>query len=264
MTTQESDGSFNADLVEEQDMDESNNIVHLVPTSHISEGSSDKVKSVIGDVQPDLIAVELDEDRLQKLKQQASGDEPEMSLTTMLMSDEIPFKSKVMLYPFSKLQSLVSSKAGVSMAGIDMLAGVEESEERNIPLGLVDQDIKHTFNRFAEEVSVLHLMKMMVYFIHSYIVLTLFGSSDPKEAFEVESMDIDQILEAMEDVLPTFKTVFVDERNTVIAERITALLEGELDELGNISEIVLVIGAGHEPGIKEILRENTQITVISH
>lgn len=238
-------------------------VVHIVPTSHISENSSRKVIQVIENVNPDVIAVELDKNRLQKLKERENGNVSNMNFKDVLFDESIPLKGKLLLYPFSKVQSLASSKVGIDITGVDMLAGVNASEEKEIPLALVDQKLDRTVERFSSEVSALHLSKMMVYFLISYIVLKLSSSNNSNDLLNPDNMDMDQLLDEMETTLPTFKKVFIDERNEVISNHMIKLLDTDSGELKDISSIVLVIGAGHEPGIKEKLHKNS-INTISH
>ena len=49
--------------------------IRLVGTAHISRSSADLVKEQIADFKPDIVAVELDKDRLQALQNPQAFDE---------------------------------------------------------------------------------------------------------------------------------------------------------------------------------------------
>lgn len=227
-------------------------IVYIIPTSHVSESSSQEVSEKIDALQPDTVAVELDESRFQRLVNR--NTEEKMSVRDILSADQIPFRGKVILSMMTVLQRNISERLGIDMSGIDMLAGIESADKYDIPVALVDQDMKVTINRFSEEVSLKELFKMVGYSGLAYLQFWKSSDKNLEEQVDHNNMDVDNIINQMGSSFPSFKKVFLDERNDVIAENVI--------ELSNeFEEIALIIGAAHEPGVRDILEESSLVTI---
>lgn len=237
---------------QEPDAQEPDGNVYIVPTSHVSEESSETVKQVVKDVQPDTVAVELDEPRLQKLIQQPA--ERDISIKQLFTNTDVSRRGRLVLYVFGLMQSRVGSILDVDILGQDMLAGYEASKSHDTELALVDRNIKETFNRLSDEISVTELTKTLSYFVFSYLFLLLPWRENKSDSLETDNIDIETVLTTMEDTLPTFKEVLIDERNKHMASGIMALAEQR-------DSIVLVIGAAHEPGIRKMLEDSENTTV---
>lgn len=240
----------NEDNVEEGE--DSPSTVYIIPTSHVSKSSSEEVKNKIDAIQPDTIAVELDESRFRRLT--SMDIDSDLSIKKLLLSRKFSIQGKLLLSMLSLLQRNLSEKLGIDMSGIDMLAGIDAAEEYDIPVALVDQDMNKTINRFTEEVSTKELLKIIGNFGIAYIQFWRQSSENLEEQVEQENMDIQLILEEMESAFPSFKKVFIDERDEVIAKN-------TIDLTTEFKEIVLVIGAGHEPGVRELLEDNENIVI---
>lgn len=226
--------------------------VHIVPTSHASTESSQAVKQVVDEIQPDVVAVELDRPRLQKLVQQPT--EHTVSPRQLLTNTEISRRGRIILYVFALIQSRVSSLLDVDILGRDMLAGYEAANTHDISLALVDRNIKHTFNRLSEQISGVELTKTLGYFLYSYLLLYLPGKGTTDETLNTDEIDVQTLLTSLGEILPTFKRVLVDERNSYITNQVKALC-------GRQNSIVLVIGAAHEPGVRRLLGDAERVTV---
>ena len=229
--------------------------IFIVPTSHASENSSEEVHETIDKVDPDLIAIELDNNRLQRLISTDADIDTDLSIRDIMNKSDMGLKGAVLIRLFSKFQSSIVSKLGIDMIGIDMLAGYEESKEREIPLSLVDQDVQKTFKRFTQEVSLIELIKTLFYFSVGYVQLSRKSDSEVKETIDSNNIDLNFALEKIDDVFPTFKKVFIDERDVVISNKTASVAE-------QFDKTVLVIGAGHEPGVtKKITEEHDNVQV---
>ena len=137
--------------------EESDGFIYIVPTSHVSEDSSKEVHRVVDDVEPDMIAVELDDGRFRKL---TSNTESEVSLQQVLKSNKVSFKNYALIKLFGGIQSKIADKLNIDVIGMDMLAGYEASQKHDVPLALVDQDMNITFRKFTSEMSIFNLIKV--------------------------------------------------------------------------------------------------------
>lgn len=243
-----------------------NNKVYIVPTSHASDKSSERVKETVRKVDPDAVAVELDKQRLKKLKRTRGKIEDKSVRQVWSNSKGAGIKGRLVLVIFSTVQSKVASKLGMDLVGKDMLAGYDISEERDIPLALVDRDIDKTFKRFSSVVSNFQMVKIFIFFIIAYLKLKFTSqeklsnsvniSEETEEDGDEDGIDIQEATQALEDALPSAKKVIIDERDDYISS-------GTIQVCKNTGDTVLVIGAAHEPGVREELSKSDEIEVAS-
>lgn len=227
--------------------------VFIVPTSHASEQSSQRVEKTVETVRPDAVAIELDQSRLRRLTHDAH--QQDSSIRQILTQSDIKFRGRVILAIFSLVQSRMSSLLGTDIIGMDMLAGYESAITYDSDIALVDRDIQETFNQLSSQLTLLGLTKTLGYFVFSYVALLLPWTGDLDGMETVENIEIEQLLTTMEKTLPTFKHVLIDERNTHIADATAAVAR-------NRDQTVLVIGAAHEPGVRARLEETDQVTLV--
>lgn len=220
--------------------------VYIVPTSHVSEDSSQRVRDVVEFVNPDMIAVELDEQRFKKLTSKENLSDA--SMKDIITKSNLGLRGSIMLAIFSKFQSKIVSKLGIDIIGLDMMAGYEEATKRDIPLALVDQDMQKTFKRFTSEITFTESIKTFFSFIIAYVHIARKSKNELKSEVSSENIDVDEMLVHIERIFPTFKRVFLDERNEVITDKTANLAE-------RYDNTVLVIGAAHEPGIRKLFEE---------
>lgn len=228
----------------EDDSSSFHNLI-LVPTAHTSEVSSEKVRRTINDIEPDMVAVELDKPRFQKLIHDAQTS----SASVMdVVKRNVSFRAWLVAKLLSNVQSTVAQKLGISASGIDMKAAVETADNNNTAVALIDRDIRETINRFSSELSIREFLRTIKVFSIGYIQVKRLSKEELEETVELDDgqlsgKDINEILDELDYYLPTFKRVFVDERDELMA--------GALQELSEDNQtVVAVIGAAHEPGIR--------------
>ena len=128
--------------------------VHVVGTAHVSERSVDAVEEAIATHDPDVVAVELDEDRYRQLQGEAPED---------LRAEDLLRGNTVYQFLAYWLLSYVQSRLGDRFdiePGADMLAAVEAAEERGARIELVDRDIQTTIQRFWARMTVGEKLRM--------------------------------------------------------------------------------------------------------
>jgi len=212
----------------------------------VSENSSKLVHDVVEDVEPDLIAVELDDKRFKKLISNEVVEDA--SLKDLITKSDIGIKGSLMLVLFSRFQSTIAEKLGIDIIGMDMLAGYEESSKRDIPLALVDQDMQITFKRFTSEVTITELIKTIGSFGLGYAQISRKSKDELTKQVSSENIDISEALHHIDNIFPTFKKVFIDERNDVITSKTSDIAK-------KFDKTVLIIGAAHEPGVVDIFEQ---------
>ncbi len=208
----------------------------LLGTAHVSKESVEEVEETIDKYNPDTVAVELDEKRLEALKNPQIWAEKDIFKA---ISEGNGYR----LF-FNFLLSVYQRKVGEDLGlkpGEEMLKAVELAEDKSLDVELIDRDINTTLSRAMSSLSFMEKMRILSSIIYSF--------------FEDEEIDIEELKD--EDMLhkvvsefagrfPGLKRSFIDERDDYMVER---LLQIEQDT------IVAVVGAGHLEGIKNNLEE---------
>lgn len=210
--------------------------VIIVGTQHVSQESIDEVRSVIESESPDLVGVELDEDRLSSLK--GSSKWTDVDLVEAVKSGQgylLAANIFLMIY-----QRKLGLEEGVK-PGQELLNAVEVAEENKIEVALLDRNINDTFRRAYDNLSIFERLKLLT----ALIPTRTHGELDLEENLLQEDI-LDALVKELNDEFPTIGEVFLDERNSYMAEK---LLEKDFDTA------VMVVGAAHVKGIEEDLRE---------
>jgi pheromone shutdown-related protein TraB len=209
--------------------------ITIVGTAHISQESRDEVRDTIETVRPDLVAVELDQSRFDSLSDDSGWKDLEIS--------EAIRDGKGNLLLLNLILSIYQRKLGLEEGmkpGAELMAAVDRAEEMDIEYALVDQDINKTLNRAISSLSPLDKLRL---------VASMILPSDEEE-MDIDSLKdgdmIGTLIQELEDEFPELKKVFLNERNTFMAEKI---LEKEFDSA------VVVVGAAHVEGLKEELKK---------
>ncbi len=213
----------------------------LVGTAHISQESVDTVRQAITAESPDTVCVELDPQRYQALKDQNRWES--LNLIQVIRKGQAPFLlANLALASFQKRMGL---QTGVK-PGAELAAAADTAEEKGMKVELVDRDIRTTLLRAWRKTGLwkkLHLV--------STLIASLFETQkiDEEELARLRQTDsLSAMLEEMAEILPTVKTILVDERDIYMAHHIRSA-PGE--------KIVAVVGAAHLPGILKHIEEET-------
>ncbi len=205
----------------------------LVGTAHISQDSVDTVKNVIATEDPDTVCVELDEQRHRALKNPKHWES--LNLIQVLKQGQAPFLlANLTLASFQKRMGL---QTGVK-PGAELAAAAEAAEELGKDIQLVDREIRTTLLRAWRKAGFWKKMNLF-----SALLASMFESQElnEEELAKLRQTDtLSAMLDEMADVLPTVKTILVDERDTYMAHKISQ---------SPGKKIVAIVGAAHMPGI---------------
>ncbi|MFB6100590.1 MAG: TraB/GumN family protein [Candidatus Nanohalobium sp.] len=215
--------------------------VTLIGTAHVSEESRREVRETIEEVQPDLVGVELDDNRLKSLKEDSGWRDLDLSEAIRDGQAPLLFMNLVL----SIYQRSLGIKEGVK-SGEEMLEAVDAAEEQEIEYSLLDRDINETLSRAFSELGILEKVKLL-------------GSVFmPAESEKVEIEDIKEgnvlgaLVEELKEEFPTLNRVILEERNTYMAEK---LLEEDFEHA------VVVVGAAHVKGMVEDLNTRKEYSI---
>ncbi|MBC5792718.1 MAG: TraB/GumN family protein [Nanohaloarchaea archaeon] len=213
--------------------------VTLVGTAHVSSESKDEVENTIDEVDPDLVCVELDENRFESLRDESGWKDMNVAEALRQGKGSILFINLLL----SIYQRRIGMEQGVK-PGEEMLSAVQKAEEKEIDYALVDRDISETFSRVRSELSLWEKMKLLTLFYMDEIDLDV-------EEIKDENI-IDSLVTELENQFPKLSEVFLDERNRFMSEK---TLENDFNHA------VVVVGAAHLEGIAEILESEKKESV---
>lgn len=206
----------------------------IVPVAHVSERSVRRVKKAVAEEKPDVVAIELDAQRLQSL---LHHKEPKLS-------DIVRNPFFGLLYLFQKALG-----AGVGVApGSEMRAAIEAAHDANVPIALVDRDISVTMGRLTaiplwEKLSIAsQLFLTPIAFIPNPFSKK---RQAPIDAM-VDQRFLTRFFREFRGRLPNTYRVLVAERDDYMARQVLGL---------RAEKVVLVVGAGHVAGIRKRLKQ---------
>lgn len=218
----------------------------LVGTAHISQDSVDTVRDVINEEQPDTVCVELDRQRFQALQDQNRWES--LNIIQVIKKGQMPFlMANLALASFQKRMGL---QTGVK-PGAELAAAAETAQSHGMAVELVDRDIRTTLLRAWRKTGLWKKMHVL-----ATLLASMFENQkiDEEELARLRQTDtLSAMLEEMGEMLPSVKTILVDERDQYMAHHIRQA-PGQ--------KVVAIVGAAHLPGIERQLQQVTPQSVI--
>ena len=205
----------------------------LIGTAHVSRESVDEAVAAIANEQPDMVCVELDENRWRSM---TSPDAWEKTDIIKIIKDGKAFLLLATL-ALSAFQKRMGMDSGVK-PGEEMIAAVRAAEAAGIPYAFCDRDVQTTLRRAWGRSNFWNKSKLM-----AQLIASAFGTEKP-DAAEIEKLknksELDQMMNELAEYLPSVKETLIDERDRYLAARIWS---------STGQRIVAVIGAGHADGV---------------
>lgn len=210
----------------------------IIGTAHVSQESADLVRHVIEQEQPDVVCVELDEQRYKTLAEQRKWEN--LDIKQIIRQRQLPTLLVNLL--LASYQKRIGQKLGVT-PGAELLEATKAAQENNIPLALVDRDVRITLRRAWAAMSFWEKLNLLAGGVA--------GAAGAEEEIteevlqEIKQSDVlNEMMQELGEAMPSLKTTLIDERDTYIAQK-TRHAQGD--------KVVAVVGAGHVSGIVEIL-----------
>lgn len=209
----------------------------LIGTAHVSKNSADLVESRIHEIKPDIICIELDEQRFNSIKNRNKYEN--IDIFKIIKNKQLFFF--IGQFIMASFQKKISEKTG-SRPGEEFIRAINISESENIPLALIDRNIGTTLKRAWRLTPV----KQKFRFMGSM----LFSDNDEFDNLDIEQLKksdaIETLVKSFSEELPETKKVLIDERDLFLAYGIQKNLA---------DKTIAVVGAGHVPGILKYLGE---------
>ncbi len=204
--------------------------IYLVGTAHVSEESAKEVATVIEEIQPDHVAVELDAARYTSLTQ--GQDWSKLTINKVL-------KEGKGLFMLANLAlSAFQQSIGSSTPGAEMKAAIDVAKSHEIPYSFADRDVSITLKRTWRKSSLWNKMKLLGLLIGSVFSKEELSNEDVESLKERGALG--GMLNELGKELPKVKEVLVDERDYYLAHNIYHA-PGK--------RVVAVVGAAHTVGM---------------
>ena len=219
----------------------------LVATAHVLKQSADLIKKVIHEEQPDSVCVELDEERYQSIQNPRAWENTD--IIQVIRSKKVGFLlANLILGSYQKR----IAKGLDTIAGQEMLEGINSAKETGAQLVLADRSIKTTFTRIWRKLNLWDKGKLLFEL--------LLSSDDDKD---MSNADVSKLLKT--DVLasvtaqvraqfPKIADILISERDQYIAHKVK-------EAPGR--KVVAVLGGAHVPGVKEEIFKTQDIAALS-
>ena len=213
--------------------------IHLLGTSHIAESSLRDVKKTVAELEPTIIAIELDKERLVALLT------PELKGSVRLRDIR---HVGLQGWLFAALGGWAERKLGSVVGvdpGADMLEAVNLAKKHKIKVALIDQPIRKTLSRLSKELTWRERGRFVI-----DIIKGIFQRK--KLPFNLSSVpDQDLVTQLLEQLRPRYPSIYktlVHERNVYMTKKLKQLVRMNPD-----ATILAVVGAGHVKGMHKLL-----------
>lgn len=220
-------------------MEEKLERIVFVSVIHTDLDSVEKARRVVREVQPSVVAVELDHDRYEYLQNPEDHNE----LTTMPLTGDT---AQDLMQQLASMEQALGGITG-SNVGDEMMAAIEEGRAIGAKIALVDRPMKITIEA---------MMNVPLNELYGLIDMLPSTTKDIQEGGALDFLDMLKQDGAVEDIVEQFRAEFpgltrvlIEERDLYVAKALHFILN---DIEGNI---VAVLGAGHIPGVKAALED---------
>ncbi|WP_049921505.1 TraB domain-containing protein [Halopiger djelfimassiliensis] len=217
--------------------------ITVVPSVHFSPTHRRRVRTTIRETEPDLVAVELDERRYERLERTDRE-------TPFELARDLPPATAAAYNVLRAVQRTVVRLYGLDPGKTDMETAIETAAELGTDVALIDDPIEETVAALSSRVGPDLLPKLFVRAqrmppsqqVAQFELLTL-----PFEDI-TSGEDVQPAIEQLRWFLPELTDVLIDRRDRAMAARLHALRrEGH--------DVVAVVGAGHHLGIERRLED---------
>lgn len=217
----------------------------LVGTAHISQHSTDLVREIIEQEQPDTVCIELDEKRYRALSQKQHWEN--LDLKEIIRNKQL--STLLVNLILSSYQKKLGGQLGI-MPGTELLAAAQSAEANNIRMVLCDRDVRVTLRRAWHATPFWKKLYLL-----ATLIASLFDKTELNEEKLAELRKKDVLSELMNEIgaaMPAAKKALIDERDIYMAEKIKSA-PGQ--------RLVAVVGAGHMEGISRVISVDNEALI---
>ena len=215
----------------------------LIGTAHISQASKELVRETIEAETPDTVCVELDEGRLNSIKDPDRWKK--MDLKQVIKKKQLA--TLIANLVLGSYQKRMGAQTGVK-PGSELKEAVNVAEEKGAELVLADRDIKITLKRTWACTPWYRKLNLL-----AGLFASIFDKTEVSEEELAKIKEQDALSSMMQDFgksFPEVKQVLIDERDQFLASKI---------KNAPGKKIISGVGAGHMRGIAQIIEQDKEL-----
>jgi pheromone shutdown-related protein TraB len=219
----------------------------LLGTAHVSKQSVLDVDECVEKYHPDTICIELDYERYLSIQDENKWKNTDIYQIIKQKKGMVLLANIIL----ASYQRKIGAQLGVS-AGAEMIQAINIAKENNIPIELVDRNIKITFARIWKKLKFIEKCKLII-----SLVMSLFDETEitKEELEQLKQQDIiTSALNEMGNEFKGVKEVLVDERDQYMSQKIKKT---------NGKIVLAVVGAAHIPGILNHIHSEIDINILN-
>jgi pheromone shutdown protein TraB len=213
--------------------------VAFVAVIHTDLESVEKVRKVVREVQPAVVAVELDHERYEHLSNPGTQE----GLSTMPLTGDT---AQDLMQQLAIMEQALGGITG-SNVGDEMMTAIKEGRAINAKIALVDRPMKATVQA---------MMRVPLDELYRLTNMLPDATKDIEDGGAFDLLDmlkedgaVDDIMEQFRSEFPELTKVLIEQRDQYVANALHFILND------NQGPIVAVLGAGHIQGVKTALEE---------
>lgn len=238
--------------------------IKLIGSSHIAKESVKEIKNVCENLSPDILALELDANRLATLISENTVNKTKKNRNKKNNSKRYTrsltniFKIGINGFIFSLIGEYVEKKLGKIVGtkpGVDMMSAYVFAKKNKKKVALIDQDIKITLKNLSKRITWKEKWQFIKDLFNAFVLKKVDSGINLDDAKKLDLNKVPSeeiILSMMKETKRKYPTVYkslVTDRNKVMAKNLVILSKKFPDQT-----ILAVIGAGHEKEMKKIMK----------
>ena len=219
----------------------------LVATAHVLKQSAELIKKVIHEERPDSVCVELDEERYQSILNPKAWENTE--IIQVIKSKKVGFLlANLILGSYQKR----IAKDLDTVAGQEMLEGINSAKETNAQLVLADRSIQTTFTRIWRKLNLWDKAKLLFDLLVSEDDDKSLSNDDVSELLKTDVLA--SVTAQVREKFPKIADILISERDQYLAHMIK-------EAPGKT--VVAVLGGAHVPGVAQEIFKTQDIAELS-
>jgi len=212
-------------------------MLFLIPVSHVAGESKKNAVNAILEINPGIVALELDRKRFTAMISMGVSKGPRPAPPFHVSE---PLASIVTRLIFGAQQWF--GKQTGQTPGEEFIQAINAANSIHAHIALIDRDISVTMKRLSRAISIRSVARMIAY--------SVAGKDAPFDINRIpDSRTVELLLEELKDDFPKLHAALVSERDAFMAARLIRLCDNHPD-----ASIVAVVGAGHVPGMSKRLK----------
>lgn len=217
--------------------------ITIIGTAHISSESVEEVKQALLEIQPDTVAIELDDERYKSMTETKNWQD--MDIVNIIKKKKVGFLVAQMI--LSSYQRKIAQNLKLNV-GEEMSTAIQYSKVNHTKLLMIDRNIQTTLLRIWHNLGWFEKVKMLTELLSSMF------ENDVKEE-DIEALKQGDMLQsALSEIskqFPQIAETLIFERDRIMAYKLS---------YAHGNKIVAIVGAAHLPGIQKNLSNTNSIS----